>query len=59
MTDPSTHIANAETQASPENLTPNNFDGARIFADPVAYLERFGLRSELIETRNRELPAAA
>lgn len=30
-----------------------------VFADPVSYLEQFGIAAELVETRTGDLPAAA
>jgi hypothetical protein len=36
-----------------------DFDPARVFADPVSYLEAHGLRSELLETQHLGFPVAA
>ena len=48
-----------ETIGEPEISVSGGFEPSRVFADPVGYLERFGLRSELVETRSRGLRAAA
>ena len=45
--------------AAAKHITSDDFDPARVFADPVAYLAGFGLRSELAEPRPSGLPAAA
>ena len=45
--------------AAKKDVTNDDFDPARVFADPVAYLAGFGLRSELAEPQPSGLPAAA
>lgn len=57
-TNPLTDIAKPESEAS-DALMADDFDAARVFADPVAYLASFGLRSELAETHHSSFPAAA
>jgi hypothetical protein len=55
------HDANTATPEIhwPEACMAGEFDAARVFADPVAYLERLGIRSELADTQRRDFPAAA
>lgn len=56
---PNNNIATLATDSRPESSFSAGFDPAQVFTDPVGYLERFGLRSELIETKARGFRAAA
>lgn len=43
----------------PNLFEADEFDAARVFADPVGYLAAFGLRCVLEETQHPGFPAAA